>query len=526
MGYYSTTLQKGSKGNEVKKWQEFLNTQGYGLSVDGDFGTNTYNATVAYQKANGLGADGIVGKNTWGKAGFKDYNALNTPTSAPTIAPAPTMPNLSYTKYGDTTEGATKKTAADNALAELNGYAPHTWANEETYNDWLSKKLNREDFSYDLNSDALYNQYKDQYMQQGKLAMQDAIGQASAMTGGYGNSYAATVGNQAYQAYLGKLNDIVPELYQMALDKYTMEGQEIDSNIAALMDDYNMSFDKWQTGYGLLKDKYDIANSDFFNSASLYGTEQDTINNIAQQNYQNEFGAWEAENTNAWKQAQWDEGIRQSELEQYWREKEYEDSLITNGSGGSGGSGGGNGSGTDNDVIDDDDDLITDTETKGWKDHDIKELEKNQIENGGSYYQQTKLNIDTMINNGKSYDEMMSFVQELVGNNYISKSEYMTLVQYIRNAKTSSNPSKSSPKAQYKTVIGNSKGWSMEDDGGANLFGIDENAKVKAPDGTIWSLDKLKEQLIKEGMSKSDAKKAIKKLQQDLGISSNWFFGL
>ena len=433
----------------------------------------------------------------WEKAGFKNYNLLTTPTASP---------NLTYNPYSGTTEGIAKKDAADKALAALNGLGEHEWANEQIYNDWLNKKLNREDFSYDINSDALYKQYAEQYRNMGKLAMEDTMGRAAAMTGGYGNSYAATVGNQAYQAYLGELNDVIPELYQMALQKYTMEGEQIDSNLAALGVDYNKSLGEWQNKYGMLKDKYDVLNSDYINSATLYDSEQDSLNDIALKN------------------AQWDESIRQSELDQYWKEN-----LLTSvGSGGSGDSGDSSGkwweSGTDDDVIDDD--LVTDTETKGWFDHDTAELEKNQIENGGSYYQQTKLNIDTMINNGKSYDEMMSFVQELVGNNYISKSEYLSLVQYIRNTKTSSNPSQSSPKAQYKTVIGNSKGWSMEDDGGANLFGIDENAKVKAPDGTIWSLDELKEQLIKEGMSKSDAKKAIKKLQQDIGISSNWFFGL
>ena len=62
--YYSSTLEKGSKGDEVKKWQSFLNSQGYNLSVDGDFGDNTYNATTDWQSKNGLGVDGIVGKNT------------------------------------------------------------------------------------------------------------------------------------------------------------------------------------------------------------------------------------------------------------------------------------------------------------------------------------------------------------------------------------------------------------------------------------------------------------------------------
>lgn len=75
---------------------------------------------------------------------------------------------------------------------------------------YYDKLLNREDFSFDLNNNALYNQYKDFYTKQGNLAMMDTIGQASAMTGGYGNSYAAAAGQQAYQQNLDKLGEMVP----------------------------------------------------------------------------------------------------------------------------------------------------------------------------------------------------------------------------------------------------------------------------------------------------------------------------
>ena len=85
----------------------------------------------------------------------------------------------------------------------------------------------REPFSFDVNSDPLYEQLKDQYIQQGQMAMMDTMGQAAAMTGGYGNSYAQTVGQQAYNQYIGQLNDAVPELYGMAYDKYAQEGQDL-----------------------------------------------------------------------------------------------------------------------------------------------------------------------------------------------------------------------------------------------------------------------------------------------------------
>ena len=61
-------LRTGSRGDAVRKLQELLNAKGYTCgSVDGIFGSKTYAAVLAFQKANGLGADGIVGPLTWGK---------------------------------------------------------------------------------------------------------------------------------------------------------------------------------------------------------------------------------------------------------------------------------------------------------------------------------------------------------------------------------------------------------------------------------------------------------------------------
>ena len=63
-------LSKGSKGDKVRVLQELLLGRGYDLGTygaDGDFGATTHRRVVAFQVANGLAADGIVGKNTWRK---------------------------------------------------------------------------------------------------------------------------------------------------------------------------------------------------------------------------------------------------------------------------------------------------------------------------------------------------------------------------------------------------------------------------------------------------------------------------
>ena len=58
----------------------------------------------------------------------------------------------------------------------------------------LEQYLNREAFQYDLNADALYQQYQNRYQELGRNAMKDTMGQAAALTGGYGSSYAIKPG--------------------------------------------------------------------------------------------------------------------------------------------------------------------------------------------------------------------------------------------------------------------------------------------------------------------------------------------
>ena len=122
----------------------------------------------------------------------------------------------------------------------------------------------RKKFSYDLNGDALYQQYKDKYVQQGKQAMQDTMGQAAALTGGYGSTYGQAVGQQQYDAYLQNLNDVVPELYQLALSRYQMEGDDLKTQYSLLADQYQQEYgqyrDKvgdWQTERSFLSGRYD-----------------------------------------------------------------------------------------------------------------------------------------------------------------------------------------------------------------------------------------------------------------------------
>ncbi|MCI8500563.1 MAG: spore cortex-lytic enzyme [Clostridia bacterium] len=75
----AAVLRQGSKGGEVKEVQRRLKQWGYySGSVDGVFGSGTKKAVIAFQKKNGLTADGVVGKATYKALGMNDsYNVLN-----------------------------------------------------------------------------------------------------------------------------------------------------------------------------------------------------------------------------------------------------------------------------------------------------------------------------------------------------------------------------------------------------------------------------------------------------------------
>lgn len=144
--------------------------------------------------------------------------------------------------------------------------ANNAWWNKLT--DTMNAIDNREKFSYDVNGDALYQQYKDQYINQGKMAMMDTMGQAAAMTGGYGNSYAQSVGQQAYQGYMQQLTDKIPELYSLALDKYNSEGQDLYNKLSAYGSLYG-------TEYGEHRDAVADSNNQLAHLTDLYGIKSD-----------------------------------------------------------------------------------------------------------------------------------------------------------------------------------------------------------------------------------------------------------
>ena len=101
------------------------------------------------------------------------------------------------------------------------------------------------DFSYDPTRDAAYEQYKNSYTRQAKLANENAQANASAISGGYGSSY----GTQAGQNAMAGLSSATNGLYSQALNQYTQKKSDLQNQLTGYQQAEAQDYEKYQTNY-------------------------------------------------------------------------------------------------------------------------------------------------------------------------------------------------------------------------------------------------------------------------------------
>lgn len=238
--------------------------------------------------------------------------------------------------------------------------------------DTMDSILNRKDFQYDVNEDALYQQYKDRYVNLGQQAMMDTMGQAAKLTGGYGNSNAQMVGQQAYQSYLQGLTDKIPELAQAAYQRYAQQGQDLYQKYGLLNTQEQQDYGRWTGERDWLYNMYNTERG--FD----YGQHRDTVGD------------------DQWK-AQFDEDLRR--YEQEWARK------YGGGSGGGGGGGGGGSSGGSSN---------NNYQGSGYRSAEVL------VQNAASVEDQQKV-IDNAVSKGYVTSKGASDLKKLVGNTTYTK---------------------------------------------------------------------------------------------------------
>lgn len=219
----------------------------------------------------GVNADGsyqsqLVNKNQTTRNYGGSYQTRNSPYTMSGVSDY-TRSKLNGLEGGYTPSGSVQAAQAylEQVKASKPGAYQSRWDDELT--SLYDQIRNRKKFSYDMGTDPLYQQYREQYQRLGRLAMQDTMGQAAALTGGYGSTYGEQVGQQAYNAYLQNLNDIVPQLQQQAYQRYQDEGTDLYSQ-------YSLVKGRDDTDYGRYRDTVSDYYSDLSDARSAYNSER------------------------------------------------------------------------------------------------------------------------------------------------------------------------------------------------------------------------------------------------------------
>ena len=189
---------------------------------------------------------------------------------------------------------------------------------KEALNSILNKFMNREDFEYDVDKDQMFQQALASAMGSGKTAMQDTMGQAAALTGGYGSTYATSAGNQAYNSFIQDAYDNLPEYYNMALAAYEAEGQQMLQQYNMLDSADTKEYNQWYEGINLERQGINDMIASEYNAWSanqtMYSNLANTQININAQVGQNLYNAYnvannEAENLYAKEYQSWQQSI-------------------------------------------------------------------------------------------------------------------------------------------------------------------------------------------------------------------------
>lgn len=465
-------------------------------------------------------------------------------------------------------------TAVTQADAYLKGALSKIQSGKTSYSDqvrdMISQIQGRDKFSYDVDKDPLFQQALASAMNSGRSAMQDTIGQASALTGGYGSSYATSAANQAYNAFVEDAYDNLPQYYQMALDAYQSEGDEMYRQLGMLTDaderEYGRLINAFDATSAYRNQAYNEAyqqfrdsKSDAFTTANLEMSEHsqrasDAFNlynayaNEAESAYAREYQSWAdsveqawkmigMQNQDYWAQTEFDEGVRrynqdfaenQRRYDQDFAEeqRQYNETMAFN---------------KEQAELDEAYRWATFEEQKRQNEADNKYRDRAMSQ---SVYEFAVTHGDKDGNGVLTPDEIAAYnAPKQTGNNNNTETkldEIPSAIQtkakglknngdleaYINSQVDSGAITEEQGITMWNTYATpeqlplNERDWTAVDKGGNNYFGgVDGNAIARDQYGNEYRMDDLYKEL-KKTMSATDAKAYVEKLQKRIGLTN------
>ncbi len=250
----------GATGADVKKLQQVLNDKGYGLAEDGIFGVKTQAAVRDYQQKNGLKLDGIAGKQTWGSLLAEpaaDQMGVGG-VGRPSVSQA-TMDALGKLEQGYRPSAEVDILGLEREAIAAQKPKEYVSGFDEQIRALYEQIAGREQFSYDPGSDEAFRRYAETMMGKGKAAMEDAVGLSAGLTGGYASSYAQSAGQQAYEKYLGLIDEALGRYKQSAYEQYKDAGRALLEQYELLKGQDEAAYERWQESVEAWQDELDRA---------------------------------------------------------------------------------------------------------------------------------------------------------------------------------------------------------------------------------------------------------------------------
>lgn len=187
----------------------------------------------------------------------------------------------------------------------------------------LSKIENRQPFSYDYESDPVWQSYNKQYTREGQAATEDVLGKSAAMTGGTPSTAAITAAGQTANQYAAAKSDIIPTLYQQAYERAMAEFEADRETFSDIMSADSQAYNKYLTQL----DQYNTDRN--FDYGQL-------LDEISSQRANREEDQSLREYEDALKQQQWEndqtlreyeDSLKYQQWEQEMAERKYEDQI-------------------------------------------------------------------------------------------------------------------------------------------------------------------------------------------------------
>lgn len=175
-----------------------------------------------------------------GYSGIVHWDGENPSVAGIKIKPTEIKDGIAYAK----------KSEVDQVIADMeksNGIKNAEKSREEKYgateNKLFNDVINRKSFSYDPQTDVVYQAYKKQYEREAEHALRKILNDNNSSV----STASGAVLSEAIAAYnekMDKVTDVIPDLYKDAYSRYTDEGKTLDSNLKTINDIANDYYDR------------------------------------------------------------------------------------------------------------------------------------------------------------------------------------------------------------------------------------------------------------------------------------------